>query len=156
MIEELRSVPLMAMHLDVAFDRLQDVGDVTTGRRRIFPVNGGHFEGSRLRGTVLADGADWVLLRKDGAMVIDVRLVLKTDDAALIAMQYTGLMFGRTPEAQAAMRRGERVAYESVYIRTTPRFETTSPSYDWLNRVIAVANGQLGAKGGVYHVFEIK
>ena len=155
MIEELRSVPLMTMHLDVAFDRLLDIGDVPTGRRRIFPVNGGHFEGPRLRGTVLPDGADWVLLRKDGAMVIDVRLMLKADDGALIAMQYVGLMFGRTPEAQAAMRRGEQPAYESVYLRTTPRFETSSASLDWLNRVVAVANGQLGGRGGVYHVFEI-
>ena len=155
MIEELRSTPLMTMHLDVAFDRVQDAGDTPMGRRRIFQVNGGRFEGPRLRGTVLADGADWVLLRKDGAMVIDVRLALKTDDGALIAMQYTGLMFGRTPEAQAAMRRGEPVAYESVYVRTTPRFETGSPRYEWLNRVVAVANGHLGGKGGVYHVFEI-
>ena len=122
MIEELRSVPLMAMNLDVAFDRVLDVGDVPTGRRRIFPVNGGHFEGPRMRGTVLPDGADWVLWRKDGAMVIDVRLVLKTDDAALISMQYVGLMYGRTPEAEAAIKSGGKLSYESFYLRTTPRF----------------------------------
>lgn len=155
MIEELKSVPLMTMHLDVAFDRVLDIGDVPTGRRRIFPVNGGHFEGPRLRGTVLPDGVDWVLWRKDGAMAIDVRMMLKTHDDALISMQYVGLMFGRTPEAQAAIRRGEAVAYSDFYLRTTPRFEASSPAYEWLNRVIAVANGERGAKGGVYHVFEV-
>ena len=155
MIDELRSKPLLTMHLDVAFDRMQDVGDGPTGKRRIFPVNGGHFEGERLRGTVLADGADWVLVRKDGATVIDVRLVLKTDDGAYIAMQYGGLMFGRTPEAQTALRRGQPIAYEDFYLRTTPRFETSSPRYEWLNRVVAAANGQMAAQGGVYHVFEI-
>ena len=155
MIEELRSVPLMTMHLDVAFDRVLDIGDVQTGRRRIFPVNGGEFEGSRLRGKVLPDGADWVLWRKDGAMVIDVRLMLKTDDDALISMQYAGLMYGRTPEAQAAIRSGGKLSYESLYLRTTPRFETSAPRHEWMNRVIAVANGQPGGKGGVYHIFEI-
>lgn len=155
MIEALRSVPLMTMHLEVAFDRVLDIGDIPMGRRRIFPVNGGRFEGDRLRGTVLPDGTDWVLWRKDGAMVIDVRLMLKTDDAALISMQYVGLMYGRTPEAQASIRKGESLTYESFYLRTTPRFETSTPGYEWLNRVIAVANGQLGSKGGVYHIFEV-
>ena len=37
MIEELRSAPLMTMHLEVAFDRVQDAGDTPTGRRRVFP-----------------------------------------------------------------------------------------------------------------------
>ena len=32
-----------------------------TGRRGVFPVDGGRFEGERLRGTVLGDGADWVI-----------------------------------------------------------------------------------------------
>ena len=155
MLEELRSMPLMTVRLDVALDRVLDIGDVPTGRRRIFPVNGGQFDGARLRGTVLPDGADWALWRKDGAMVIDVRLMLKTDDDALISMEYVGLMYGRTPEAQAAIRSGGKLSYESLYLRTTPRFETSTPRYEWMNRVVAVANGQPGGNGGVYHIFEI-
>lgn len=156
MIDRLVYRPLFTMHLDVAYSRARLVGDMPTGRRGVFPVDGGRFEGERLRGTVLGDGADWVTWRADGSMVIDVRLVLQTDDGALIGMQYVGLMHGRTAEAQAAMQRRELVPYENAYIRTTPRFETSDPRYEWLTRVIAVSNGHRGPEGPMYQVFEIE
>jgi hypothetical protein len=155
MTDTLAYRPLFTMHLDVAYARARMLGDVPGGRRAVFPVDGGRFEGERLRGTVLGDGADWVTWRADGAMVIDVRLVLRTDDDALIGMHYIGLLYGRTPEARAAMQRRETVSYEESYIRTTPRFETSDPRYEWLNRVIAVANGHRAADGPMYQVFEI-
>lgn len=155
MIDQLAARPLFTMHLDVAYDRARIVGSVPAGRRGIFPVDGGRFAGDRLRGTVLGDGADWVMWRSDAAMVIDVRLVLKTDDDALIAMQYVGLAYGRTAAARDAMARREAVAYQDAFIRTTPRFETSDPRYAWLNRVIAVANGHRAQEGATYHVFEI-
>lgn len=155
MIDTLAYRPLMTMYLDVAYARARIVGDVPAGRRGVFPVDGGRFEGDRLRGTVLADGADWVTWRPDGAMVIDVRLMLLTHDDALIAMHYVGLLCARTPEAKEGLQRREVIAYEDSYIRTTPRFETSDPRYAWLNRVIAVANGHRAADGPMYQVFEI-
>ncbi|MEG3123649.1 DUF3237 domain-containing protein [Sphingomonas sp. GB1N7] len=156
MIDTLAYRPLMTMYLDVAYARARIVGDVPAGRRGMFPVDGGRFEGDRLRGTVLGDGADWVTWRPDGAMVIDVRLMLLTHDDALIAMHYVGLLCARTPDAQAALQRREVIAYEDSYIRTTPRFETSDPRYAWLNRVIAVANGHRAVEGPMYQVFEIE
>ena len=51
------------------------------------PLTGGHFEGPRLRGTVLPGGsADWLLLRADGVLEMDLRATLRTDDGALISM----------------------------------------------------------------------
>lgn len=155
MIDSLVSRPLMTMYLDVAYDRTRMIGDVPAGQRAMFPVDGGRFEGERLRGTVLGDGADWVTWRSDATMVIDVRLMLRTDDDALIGMHYVGLAHGRTDEAKAAMRRREVIAYEDSFIRTTPRFETSDPRYEWLNRVISVANGYRATEGAMYQVFEI-
>jgi hypothetical protein len=57
--------------------------------------------------------------------------------------------------AQARFRRGESVAYEETYIRTTPRFETADPRYEWLNRLIAVANGGPPGSSPTYQVFAI-
>jgi hypothetical protein len=57
--------------------------------------------------------------------------------------------------AQARFRRGESVAYEETYIRTTPRFETADPRYEWLNRVIAVGNGGAPGASPTYQVFAI-
>jgi hypothetical protein len=52
---------------------------------RFGPIDGGTFEGSRLRGTVLpGSSADWLLLRPDDVMELDFRATLQTDDGALI------------------------------------------------------------------------
>ena len=155
MIDQLKSEPLFVMRLNVAYNQTQPIGAVAGGERAIFPVVGGTFEGPRLRGRVLPHGADWVIWRSDGAMVIDVRTALETDDGALISMQYVGLACGTTPESSERFRRREVLPYEDIYVRTTPRFETADPRYEWLNRVIAVANGARTPDGPMYHVFEI-
>ncbi|WP_293902024.1 DUF3237 domain-containing protein [Phenylobacterium sp.] len=155
MIEELRWAPLFVMRLQVAYDRAQRIGAGPLGTRAIFPVDGGTFEGPRLKGRVLPDGADWVTWRSDGAMLIDVRTALETHDGAVIALTYQGLAVGRTPQATARFNSREGVAYADLYARTTPRFETSDPRYAWLNRVIAVANGSRDQDGPIYHVFEV-
>jgi hypothetical protein len=153
-VESLRSELLFSLYLEIAYDRMQKIGAAPIGWRGIYPVDGGRFEGPRLKGRVMSDGADWVVRRGDGATVIDVRLGLMTDDGAAIAMAYTGLLCIAEGAAER-FRRGEPVAYEETYIRTTPRFETADARYDWLNRVIAVANGAPPGPGPTYQVFAI-
>ena len=58
-------------------------------------------------------------------------------------------------DAMTRFNRREVVADTDIYVRTTPRFETADPRYDWLNRVIAVSNGNRDAQGPFYHVFEV-
>jgi hypothetical protein len=132
-----------------------DLGATPNGHRRIATVTGGRFDGDRLRGTILAaPGGDWLLLRPDGATVLDVRLTLETDDQQLIYMTYRGLRHG--PAAvMAQLGRGEAVDPASYYFRTTPVFETSAPRYDWLNRIISVATGRREAAGPIYEVFEV-
>ncbi|HEU0043262.1 DUF3237 domain-containing protein [Sphingomonas sp.] len=153
-IETLSWDPLFVMRLDVGYVDAQAIGG--GDRLGIFPVLGGTFEGARLRGRVLPHGADWVTWRADGVMAIDVRTALETHDGARIAMHYTGLAVPASPEATARFRNREPGPYEDLYLRTTPRFVTGHPAYDWLNRVIAVANGMRTADGPVYHVFAIR
>lgn len=153
-MDTLKSELLFSLYLDVAYDRMQKIGLMPIGWRGIYPVNGGRFEGPKLRGVVMPDGADWVIRRSDGATMIDVRLGLMTDDGVAIAMAYTGLLC----IAEAAIdrfRRGEPLTYQETYIRTTPRFETADPRYDWLNRVVAVANGGAPGSSPTYQVFAI-
>src|SRR6185437_16745954 len=70
------------------------VGTSPDGYRRVGVIARGSFEGERLSGEVLDGGSDWQRLRPDGATTIDVRLVLRTRDQALIAMQYRGFRHG--------------------------------------------------------------
>ncbi len=103
-----------------------------------FPA--GVFEGERLSGVILDGGSDWQTVRPDSATTLDVRLVLKTQDDALITMTYRGFRYG-PPDVMARLDGGEAVDPGSYYFRVAPLFETSAPKYDWLNRVIAVGLG---------------
>ena len=153
-MKALRSEWLFSLFLDIGFDRLQKIGSAPIGWRGIYPVDGGRFEGPRLRGEVLSSGTDWVTRRTDGVTLIDVRLGLRTDDGATIAMSYTGL-FKIAAGAMERYRRGEPISYAESYVRTTPRFETGDARYDWINSVVAVANGGPPGSSPTYEVFAI-
>ena len=145
----------LLMMLDVRVATLQNIGVVPSGTRRTAPLSGGHFEGPRLRGTVLPGGSvDWQLLRADGVLEMDLRFTLQTDDGALISMRSFGLRHG-PPEVIAAIARGESVDPATYYFRTTPRFETSHPAYAFLNRIVAVASGDRRADGPIYTVHEV-
>lgn len=155
MIGTLEHDPLFVMDLDVGYGSAQLIGDTALGFRGVYPVDGGRFEGERLRGVVNPGGADWVTQRADGIMLIDVRLTLTTDDGATIGMVYTGIARAATAELMARFRRGEKLSYDEFYLRMTPRFETGDHRYAWLNGVVAVGNGHRTDTGGRYHVFAV-
>jgi hypothetical protein len=76
---------LMTLRVTVAAP--QNIGAVPHGTRRTAPLSGGSFEGPRLRGTVLPGGsADWLLLRADGVLELDLRATLRTDDGAIVSL----------------------------------------------------------------------
>ena len=72
---------LFTLQLTAAMDEAYHVRGGPAGRRIIAAVTGGTFEGPRLRGTVAPmTGADWVTIRPDKAMRLDVPLVLHAND----------------------------------------------------------------------------
>src|SRR5271154_2568733 len=151
-LKTVRTRPLFVMRLDVR--KLQIIGATPGSFRRIGVVPGGVFEGERLCGEVLEGGSDWQAVRPDGVTALDVRLVLKTKDDALIGMTYRGLRHGPVGVIER-IERGEVVDPDSYYFRTNPLFETAAPQYDWINRVIAVGVGHRLADGPAYSVFEV-
>jgi len=132
----MKSRPLMIVRLDTS--AVQEIGTTPNGSLTIFPVVGGTFEGDRLRGKVLAGGGDWVAIRPDGTFELDLRVTLETDDGALIHMTFSGV---RDDANQ--------------YFRTVPRFETAAPAYAFLNRLLAIGIGEIGADGPVHAIHEI-
>lgn len=144
---------LLTLTLQVAFDKMLDIGAVPAGRRRIAPILGGTFEGERLKGAVLPGGADWVINRPDGVMVVDVRLTLETDDKALIYLTYQG-RFVAAPETMKRFNRGALLEDHEYSLRVIPRFECGAPRYAWLNDVIAVGSGRQTATGPIYSFYE--
>jgi hypothetical protein len=72
----------------------------------------------------------------------------------LILLTSFGLRHG-PPDVLAALARGESVDPSTYYFRTTPRFETSSQPYAFLNRVLAVSSGDRRASGPIYTIEEI-
>lgn len=145
--------PLFELTLTVP--EIVDVGKTPQGVRKIATVSGGRFQGERLSGEVMpSPGGDWLLLRSDNVLTLDVRLTLKTNDNALIYMHYQGLRHG-PDEVMARLAKGEAVDPQSYYFRMAPVFETASEKYAYLNRMLCVATGHRLATGPVYQVYEV-
>jgi len=151
-LSTLRYQPLFIFQIEVKPPSI--VGATPGHDRRIGEIAGGRFEGERLKGKILSGGSDWQSLRADGATTLNVRLVMETHDGALIAMTYLGVRHG-PKEVLDRIARGESVNPSEYYMRATPYYETASPNYSWLNRVVSVAYGHRVAGGAIYQVFEI-
>ena len=144
---------LTTLTLTVDFAAVVPLGAGPAGHRGIAPVTGGSFAGERLSGTV-APGHDWFVTRADGVLVIDVRLMLTTDDGAMIYLTYQGRMTGKG-DAMPRFRKGEQLAPEDYSLTIVAKFECGDPRYVWLNDAIVVGVGEQGRGGPVYTLFEV-
>jgi len=152
-VKELKSRHLFTITMRLA--PTLELGATPAGRRRVFTVVSGQFVGDRIRGEVLPQaGSDLLLVRQDGSSQQDVRLILRTDDGALILMTYRGVRHA-SEEVNERIARGEQVPPSDSYLRTVPFFEISSPKYAWLNKIVSVAVGAREPEGVSYEVFEI-
>jgi hypothetical protein len=135
-MDAINSRPLMVLRFATA--ATQEIGSTPQGALTIFPVIGGSFEGERLRGKVLPGGGDWVRARIDGILTLDLRVTLETDDGGLIHMTFSGVR----DDANG-------------YFRTLPRFETATPKYAFLNRLVAIGIGEIRPDGPVHVIEEV-
>jgi Protein of unknown function (DUF3237) len=154
-IGEIRTVHLFDIVIDL--DPRLNIGSGPLGQRVLFGSAGGSFDGPRLRGDVLAGGGDWALFRPDGTMTLDVRLTLRTHDAALVHMTYGG-RWVIPPDLRAYMSdpaRRYQVNPAEYYFRTNPLFETGAEQYAWLNDIVCAGSGYLVPGGIAYKVSQV-
>ena len=131
-----------------------EVGKGPFGNRIIVEVDGGVFEGPKLKGTIRkAACADWLIFDDDGNGHLDVRGTLETHDGALIYMQYFG-HFITTPAIEAALAGEGQTEYGETHFFTSPRLETGDERYKWVNNVVAVGQGRLRPGRVEYQVFQ--
>ncbi len=122
-----------------------EIGRVLSGQnggnlRRMIPIAGGEVLGPRIRGKVLPGGADFQLMRVDGVTDLQARYVIEIEERQLIYVENSGVRYG-PPELMEKLRRGETVDSALIYFRTTPRFETAAPGYEWLMRNLFLCSG---------------
>jgi hypothetical protein len=140
---------------EIVLGEPQDLGETPHGRRRIIPIIGGTFSGDRLSGRVLAGGADWQVIRRDGVAQLEARYTLETADGVLIYVTNKGYRHGPR-EVIDQLASGAQVDASLYYMRTTPRFETGDARYAWLNRIVCVASGARRARAVELEIFEVK
>lgn len=140
--------------IELTTESAKSVGPTPAGNRIFAPVAGGRFAGPRLTGRVLPGGSDAIIARPDDTLQLDVRLLLETDDAALIYMTYRGLRHA-APAIAARIAQGQDVDPTTYYFRTAVFFETAAEPYGWLNRIVAVATGARKPQGPVYQVYQV-
>ncbi|HEY5640887.1 MAG TPA: DUF3237 domain-containing protein [Dehalococcoidia bacterium] len=143
---------LYDMHVDLAAPQV--IGAAPAGHRQIFIVTGGSFEGPRIKGTIFPGGGDWALMRTDGAIQLDVRATVETDDGALIYAAYSGLII-LSPEVLARIMGGENVPLSEYYFYTNPMFQTAAEDYAWLNETIAIGRGKVIPGGVEYRAWAV-
>lgn len=130
------------------------IGQTAEGLRRVVPILGGTISGPRITGTILSAGADYQVIRPDGYTVLDARYAARLADGSMLYIVNTGVRFG-PPEVMARITRGEPVDPSAIYFRTTPRFESASPAYQWLTRPLFLATGARHPDRVEITVFEV-
>lgn len=120
---------------------LQAPGATPYGQRFRIPITGGHFEGPRIKGSVLPGGADWQLRRADGSTTFDADYMIQAYDGTLIHVHNRAIAVG-APD---------------FYLRTAPVFEAPIGPHDWLNKAIFVGTVEVlpGNKAVCIRVFKV-
>lgn len=120
-----------------------EIGQTLAGKRTIYPVLDGFFEGPNLKGKVLPNGGDWLIQSNETTNKLDVRASLQTSEGENIYVTYQGYL--------------KLNADGTYYFRTTPYFETNSKKLDYLNHTVCVGVGTIVKPGETvsYKVYQI-
>lgn len=115
------------------------IGEVPEGFRANFYVNGGTISGPKVFGRFRPTGGDWLLLRRDGVAILDIKATAETNDGALLYFSVGG-MIDLGPNGYRDFLDGVPLA-SGTPIRISPRVWTSHPDYLWLNRLFLVGVG---------------
>ena len=141
--------------IDAELEAMLNFGSTPYGERRIIGISGGTVQGPRLNGRILPGGADWQIIRSDGAADIQARYTIEADSGAHILVNSLGLRHG-PPEVLERLARGDKVDPALYYFRTVMRFETGDAGLGWLNRILALARGERRARSVRLEVYEVE
>jgi hypothetical protein len=112
------------------------LGETPLGRRQSIPITGGTVSGPGISGQILPGGADYQLVRPDGAVLIDADYMIETDDHVTIHVRNVGIIVPPGKDGQA-------------YFWAAPRFDAPKGRYGWLNDAIFVSH--VGGAGDKDH-----
>jgi hypothetical protein len=124
-----------------------EVGTTPAGLRRMIPITGGTVTGPRVKGKVLAGGADFQLILGGGTQAhLDARYVIELDDGTRVFVQNTALRVASLENSQRIMH-GQPVNPNDIYFRCQPKLEATAPQWAWLSESQFIGTGRRATDG---------
>jgi len=127
----------LVLEADLQLGDVLDLGQTQYGMRRVFPIDGGTFTGAQIQGAVMTGGYDWELTLPSGAVEVEARMLLTTDDGARIYLRVCGVAAGRA-------------------VRVVLDFEASSSgAYSWLHTGTLVGTREITATGMRLTVFRV-
>ena len=117
-----------ALQLKVTIGEAYSIENTQHGRRTVIPITGGTFEGPKLKGTILNEGADYQL-NTENRTELEAIYCIKTDDGVCIHVRNKGIIYnGKDEEGKP-----------TFYFTCAPQFEAPSDSkYAWMNNALFV------------------
>jgi hypothetical protein len=116
----------------------ESFGPAPDGLHVTFYIASGEICGPRINAKIRGEGGDWMLVRRDGVGVADVRITYETDDGALLLSRYYGI-FDLGPDGY---ERALRKDYDPVPpLVVAPQFITSHPKWLWVNRLQCIGVG---------------
>lgn len=140
--------------IEAELEAIIELGGTPYGGRRFVGISSGLVSGRKLQGRILPGGADWQIIRSDGAADISARYIIEADGGGRIRVVSDGLRHGPA-DVLERLTQGDRVDPALYYFRTAMRFETADPALAWLNRILAVARGEREARRVRLDVHEV-
>jgi hypothetical protein len=136
----------------------EDIGVVPGGIRvnvssvpedsRVYNVTGETFVlGEKVISGTVKWGCDWALARKDDVELMDVRLIIQTDDGAAIEGEVVGILAPGPRTFRHVLTERPKLGSEQqpaeLKIFVAPRFRSGHVKYRWLNDRQCLAFGRI-------------
>jgi hypothetical protein len=142
-----------AFDVDALLGPLEDHGMTRAGHRRVVPIASGQVTGL-FEAEILPGGADWQLVRPDGAIEIDTRYSARTAAGEYVHFRTSGVRSG-PPRILEALLRGEPVDPSDYYFRVAVHLETSASRLAILEQSIFVASAIREANRVSYTAYRV-
>ncbi|MGX1305419.1 hypothetical protein AB7M35_000139 [Amorphus suaedae] len=123
------------------------------GDRGFCKIASGVLAGDRLNGRVVDDGGYWLVIRPDGVVELDARMMIAEDDGSLIYLRDRG-MIRLGPDAASDFSEGVGETQAHPF-RSSPTIELPVGRHDWLSGSVCVGTGHFSRAGSVLDLFEV-
>ena len=145
----------MVYRLDVAGPLESPDDPARAPRVQFWQMSRATLAGPRIKAESAMPGIDWFTPLPEGYGRPHVRLAFRTDDDAIVLMEYRGIVHA-SKAFLAAVEQDKPTEWGDQYMRMALGFETASPRYQWLTRSLFLARGRLlGAKSLEYEVYRV-